>query len=68
MLRKEGRSAVVFLGLGLLVGGAAGLIGGTMLFEDRPGLVVATAAAGGIVFAVLGLLFKERVVEFFPWY
>jgi membrane associated rhomboid family serine protease len=68
MLGKENRSAIAFFGLGLLVGGAAGLIGGTVLFEDRPGLVVATAAAGGIIFGVLGLLFKERVVEFFPWY
>lgn len=68
MPRKERRRAVLFLVVGLLVGGLAGLIGGILLFENRPGLLVAAAGAGALVFGVLGILFKERVLEFFPWY
>ena len=65
---KQGRRAPVYFALGFLVGGLAGLIAGVLLFEGRPGSVVAVAAAGALVFGVLGILFRERVVEFFPWY
>jgi hypothetical protein len=59
---------VVHFALGLVVGGLAGLIAGVLLFEDRPVSVVAVAAAGALVFGVLGIAFRERVAEFFPWY
>lgn len=68
MPRKEKRAAILFLVAGLLVGGLAGLIGGVLLFENRPWLLVAAAGAGALVFGVLGILFRERMLEFFPWY
>ena len=68
MPRKEKRAAVLFFVAGLLVGGLAGLIGGILLFENRPGLLIVAAAVGALVFSVLGILFKERMLEFFPWY
>ena len=68
MPKKEKREAVVYFVVGLLLGSLAGLIAGILLFENRPWLVTSTAAAGALVFGVLGILFKELVAEFFPWY
>lgn len=68
MPEQRKRAALVYFALGLVVGGLAGLIAGVLLFEDRPVSVAAAAAAGALVFGVLGIVFKERVVEFFPWY
>jgi hypothetical protein len=68
MAKNGKRSVLAFLALGLLVGSLAGLIGGVLLFESRPWLLVASAAAGALVLGALGLLFRERVLEFFPWY
>jgi hypothetical protein len=65
---RQGRRGIGYFMLGLVVGGFAGLIAGVLLFENRSGSVIAAAAAGALVFGVLGILFKERVVEFFPWY
>jgi len=65
---EQGRRAVVYFALGLVVGGLAGLIAGVLFFENRPGSVLAAAGVGALVFGVLGILFKDRVVEFFPWY
>lgn len=66
---KQGKwTSVLYFGLGLLVGGITGLIAGAVLFDDRPGLVVVVTVAGALLFGVLGILFKERLVEFFPWY
>lgn len=68
MPEQRKRASLVYFALGLVVGGLAGLIAGVLLFEDRPVSVAAAAAAGALVFGVLGIVFKERVVEFFPWY
>lgn len=68
MAKQGKRAALLYFVLGLVVGGLAGLIAGVLLFENRPGSVVAVAAAGALVFGVLGILFRDRVVEFFPWY
>lgn len=66
---KQGkRTTVIYFVLGLLVGGITGLIAGALLFHDRPGLIVAAAVAGALLFGVLGILFKEHLIEFFPWY
>jgi zinc transporter ZupT len=65
---RRKRTTFVYLVLGSVVGGIAGLIAGALLFENRPMLVEAAAAAGALIFGVLGVLFKERVVEFLTWY
>ena len=61
-------ATLLYFALGLLVGGVAGLIAGVLLFEDRPTWITAATVVGALLFGALGIAFKERLLEFFPWY
>jgi len=68
MPKQRKWTTVIYFVLGLLVGGITGLIAGVLFFDDRPDLIVAATVAGALLFGVLGIVFKERVIELFPWY
>ena len=68
MANQEKESALLYFVLGLVIGGLTGFIAGILVFENRPGSLIAVTVAGALVFGVLGIVFKDRVVEFFPWY
>jgi len=63
-----GWQKIGFFALGAVVGGATGYIGAITFIAERTWVVAVLTVTGTLLFGVLGIWLRERVIELFPWY